>query len=144
MTDWDKFKAARRRWLTHVHEQHVRAVAASKWWGNKIHKVLLCPLGKHSDVMPSGKKGNFCGACRKQTNSNAFKDFDVHLVGGDVKQVKAVSEKHAGSLVIFEGQEFKCNAQTGEAIGPFTVHPANILRVDRVIPRATNKSYENQ
>lgn len=144
MTDWERLGAIGRRWLTHVHKQHVRAVVASKWWTNEIHKVLLCPLGKHSDILPSGKKGNFCGACRKQTNPNAFKDFDVHLVGAEVKQVKAVSEKHAESLVIFEGQEFKCNAQTGEAIGPFTVHPANILRVDRVITNATNTSYENQ
>ena len=79
MTDWDKFRTAGRRWLTHVHKQQVRAVAASKWWANEIHKALLCPLGEHSDVLPSGKKGNFCGACGKQTNPNAFKDFDVHL-----------------------------------------------------------------
>lgn len=96
----------------------------------RLHKALLCPLGKHDDTHLSGEKSNFCGACRKQMNPYAFKDFEVHLVGGEVKKVKAVNAKDAASRVIFEGKECKFDERTGEPIGEFTVHPENILRVN--------------
>lgn len=101
-----------------------------KWYMRRLHKALLCPLGKHDDTHLSGEKSNFCGACRKQMNPYAFKDFEVHLVGGEVKKVKAVNAKDAASRVIFEGKECRFDERTGEPIGEFTVHPENILRVN--------------
>lgn len=103
-----------------------------KWQTNRLHKALLCPLGKHDDRHLNGDKSNFCGACGKQVNPYAFKDFEVHLVGGEVKRVKAVSAQDAASRVIFEGKEYRFDIRTGEPIGDLAVHPKNILRIDKV------------
>ncbi|WP_454105789.1 hypothetical protein [Marinobacter sp. MBR-105] len=100
-----------------------------KWQMNRLHKAILCPLGKHDDTHLNGEKSNFCGACGKQMNPYAFKDFEVHLVGGEVKRVKAVSAQDAASRVIFEGKEYRFDIRSGEPIGEFTVHPENIVRV---------------
>jgi hypothetical protein len=91
-----------------------------------VWAIFLCPLGIHKDKNTDGTKSNFCGACLKQTNPNAFKTYTVKLKDGTEFYLQAVNEFHARNQIIYGGDNRICG-KTGKPLGTIVVHPEHIL-----------------
>ncbi len=91
-------------------------------------KVINCPIRKHWD---EGGSANFCGACGKQINPDAFSDYLVTLHDGTEKTVTAVNTTHAKSLAIY-GDKLSFDGRTGKPMRDHVVHPDNVKSVRKV------------
>ncbi|MBD0788121.1 hypothetical protein HUO09_17340 [Vibrio sp. Y2-5] len=94
----------------------------------RIWKVINCTTGKHWD---KNGTANFCGACGKQINPDAYSDYLVTLQDGTEKTVTAVSPTHAQSLVIY-GDKLSFDCSTGKPIGDRVVHTDNVKSVKKI------------
>jgi hypothetical protein len=64
-----------------------------------LRRHVFCRFGKHSQRTPGA---NFCGyGCGCEFNPNAYQTWIVTLKTGEVYQVLAINEYHAGSAVVY-------------------------------------------
>lgn len=97
---------------------------------NVLGRWLLCRVGQHTK--PCGYGVDACArGCGFEHNPVARRRWRVILRSGEVFEVEAVNEYHAGSQVVFGDEATAIRVIDGKAIEPPTkIHRDNIERVD--------------
>lgn len=95
-----------------------------------LGRQFLCRFGRHTK--PCGYGVDACArGCGFEHNPSSRRRWRVTLRSGDVFEVEAVNEYHAGSKVVFGDAENTIQVVDGKVIAPSTkVHRDNIERVE--------------
>lgn len=104
---------------------------------SKFRRHLMCRLGLHDVATArSGQPANFCGwGCGHTFNHNAYQTWVVTLRTGEVVEVQAVNEFHAGSQVVYGRGPGRIDGKTGLAIAEVKCHRGNIISA---VPKHTD------
>lgn len=104
---------------------------------SRFRRHVMCKFGLHGVAKDrAGKHANFCGwGCGHTFNHNAYQTWIVTLRTGEVIEVQAVNEFHAGSQVVYGGGTGRIDGKTGLAIAVVKCHRQNIVSA---VPKQTD------
>jgi hypothetical protein len=96
-----------------------------------FRRQVLCRLGRHGkETASDGSPANFCEwGCGHAFNPVAFRKWEVTLNTGEIYEVEAVNEYHAGSKVVYGDVAPAIDERTGAALAMIKVHRGNIASV---------------